>query len=118
MNRIRELRLAAGLTLDEVARRANTSVQQLSRIERGHRRLTDDWMRRIASALGVLPAALLPDSGPDINQFVKLTKRERAVLRLWHTMGAEGQRIFADAASARGIEIIIGDEDQPRRRRA
>ena len=118
MNRIRDLRLAAGLTLDEVARRAGTSVQQLSRLERGHRRLTDAWMRRIAAALGVLPAALLPDSGPDINEFVKLSESDKAILRLWHTMGPEGQRIFRDAGRTRGLEIVTSDEDQPRRRRA
>src|SRR6187401_569620 len=52
-NRIRELRVARKLTMATLADRVGTSEQQISRIERGHRRLTDDWMRRIATALDV-----------------------------------------------------------------
>jgi DNA-binding XRE family transcriptional regulator len=58
-NRIRPLRLARKLTLEQVAERIGTSVQQLSRLEKGERRLNEDWMRLIATALGVGPADLL-----------------------------------------------------------
>jgi len=59
-NRIRELRRSRGLTLEEVARRANTTNQQVHRLETGQRRLTTEWMDRIGTALGVRPADLLP----------------------------------------------------------
>ena len=51
-NRIKELREAAGLTQAQVAAAANTSTQQVSRLERGERRLTLDWMVRLAKAIG------------------------------------------------------------------
>lgn len=63
-NRIRELRKARGLTLEQVARQANTTNQQIHRLETGQRRLTAEWMERIAAAFGVRPADLLPDSEP------------------------------------------------------
>ena len=50
-NRIRELRRSRGLTLEEVARRANTTNQQVHRLETGQRRLTTEWMDRIGAAL-------------------------------------------------------------------
>lgn len=61
-NRIRELRKARGLTLEEVARRANTTNQQVHRLETGQRRLTADWMERLGQALGVRAADLLPEA--------------------------------------------------------
>lgn len=58
-NRIKELREKLGLTLQEVADAAGTTLQQIHRLENGTRRLTDEWMRRLAPVLGVHPAALL-----------------------------------------------------------
>lgn len=59
-NRIRELRQERGLTTIELAERAHTSNQQIGRLERGERRLTQDWMQRIAEALGCESWELLP----------------------------------------------------------
>jgi transcriptional regulator with XRE-family HTH domain len=58
-NRIKELREKAGMTLQQVADASGTSLQQIHKLENAERRLTDEWMRRIAAALGVHPAALL-----------------------------------------------------------
>jgi len=59
MNRIREIREAAGLSVDEVAERAGTSGTQIRRLETGTRRLTVDWMQRLAEALECSPADLI-----------------------------------------------------------
>lgn len=56
---MKSLREAAGLTQAQLAERANTSQSQIDRLEKGERRLTADWMVRIAAALGVEPRALL-----------------------------------------------------------
>jgi len=45
--------------LQNLAERADTTNQQISRLERGERRLTTDWMERLAGALGCNPAALI-----------------------------------------------------------
>jgi SOS-response transcriptional repressor LexA len=62
-NRIRELRTAAGMTLEQVAHVAGTTHQQIERLEKGIRRLTDDWMKRIAPAFRVPPQELLDNGG-------------------------------------------------------
>lgn len=64
-NRIKELRLKAGLTLDQLAERVGTTNQQISRLEKGERRLTQGWMEKIGPALGVpAPALIAPDGSP------------------------------------------------------
>jgi phage repressor protein C with HTH and peptisase S24 domain len=59
--KLRTLRRARGLTLEQLAEAAGTSHQQILRLERGERRLTVDWMVRLAPPLGVEPKDLLPD---------------------------------------------------------
>ena len=52
-NRIKEWRLRRGLSMQALAERADTSRQQIHKLERGERRLTEEWMRRIANILGL-----------------------------------------------------------------
>lgn len=61
MNRIRELREARGWSQAQLALAADTSQPQIDRLEKGERRLTEQWMRRLARVLEVEPAALLAD---------------------------------------------------------
>ncbi len=58
-NRIRELREQRGMTTAQLAAAAGTSQPQITRLERGERKLSEEWMVRIAAALGVTPADLL-----------------------------------------------------------
>ena len=55
ITRIREVRRARGLTLDDVARRCNpqTTAQTIGRLETGTRTVSIGWLNRIAAALGV-----------------------------------------------------------------
>ena len=57
--RLRELRTQRGLTLEEVATRADIDVSTLSRLESGKRRLALDHLPRLASALSVSTDDLL-----------------------------------------------------------
>lgn len=59
-NRIKYLRKKAGLTTQRLADLVGTSNQQIGHLERGNRRLSQEWMERISAALGVAPADLLP----------------------------------------------------------
>lgn len=65
LHRIREVRKAKGLTLDDVARACDppTTAQTIGRLETGMRTLSLDWLNRIARALGVESSVLveLPD---------------------------------------------------------
>lgn len=51
MNRIRNLRLARGYSLQDLAEKIGTSKSQIDKLEKGERRLTLDWMRRLADGL-------------------------------------------------------------------
>ena len=55
ITRIREVRRAQGLTLDEVAQRCEppTTAQTIGRLETGTRTVSVGWLNRIAKALGV-----------------------------------------------------------------
>jgi transcriptional regulator with XRE-family HTH domain len=57
--RLRELRAEQGLTLQQVAERANIDVSTLSRLESGKRRLALDHLPGLAAALGVTADDLL-----------------------------------------------------------
>lgn len=59
-NRLSALRRQAGLTQDQLAQRADTVRSQIVKLERGERRLTVDWMLRLAKALNCDPKDLLP----------------------------------------------------------
>ncbi|WOH59771.1 helix-turn-helix transcriptional regulator [Bradyrhizobium sp. BWC-3-1] len=64
-NRIKELRRAKGLTQHQLAEAAETSQQQIQRIEAGHQLARFDLATRISAALGhpigkVFPSAELP----------------------------------------------------------
>ena len=79
-NRIRELRMAAGekgWSQQRLADAIGVSKVTISDLEKGSMQLTQDYMRRIARALNVLPADLLPLSeNPDA-----LTAEERQLVR-------------------------------------
>ena len=103
-NRIRHLRRARNITLEQVASATGTSVQQISRLELGVRRLTVDWMERIAPVLGVRPADLLaetPGEGEVTQQIEELL-----LLGFWRRLSIEEKTIIARLAHAKGIELF------------
>ena len=63
ITRIREVRRARGLTLDDVARRCDppTTAQTIGRLETGTRTVSIGWLNRIAKALGVEAQDLVQD---------------------------------------------------------
>lgn len=69
INRIRDVRRARRLTLDDVARRCHppTTAQTIGRLETGMRTLSLDWLNRIAAALEVETSALVStDAASDL----------------------------------------------------
>ncbi|HEY1144620.1 MAG TPA: helix-turn-helix transcriptional regulator [Sphingomicrobium sp.] len=65
ITRIREVRRARGMTLDDVARacRPATTPQTIGRLETGTRTVSIGWLNRIADALGVDAADLVEGGG-------------------------------------------------------
>lgn len=85
ITRIREVRRARGLTLDEVARACDppTTAQTIGRLETGTRTVSVGWLNRIAKALDV-DAADLVESGE--------AKPELAVAAVIGAAGAHAPR--------------------------
>lgn len=103
-HRIKQLREAAGMTLEQVAVRSGTTFQQVQRLETGHRRLTIEWMRRIATALGVSMTALLPDANPDHREYAQ-NQEELGLLRYWRLLNSSERAMIAALMRDKGVEI-------------
>jgi transcriptional regulator with XRE-family HTH domain len=95
MNRIKELREKQGLTLQQVADAAETTLQQIQRLENGKRRLTDEWMRRIAPILGVHPASLLLEFSEGQHSLNE-TVDEALLLEAWRLVDLSTKRQVID----------------------
>lgn len=57
---LREARDQAGLSQAELARRAGVGRTSITNLEQGHQSVTLDLLFRLADAMNVTPAALLP----------------------------------------------------------
>ncbi len=64
MNRLRELRRAAGLTQAELAERINVTQPQITNLEMGKRKITADYMGRLAGALHCEPSDIISEPAP------------------------------------------------------
>lgn len=64
-NRIRDIRLARGLTQEELAALLGeeTSIATVSRLESGRMTLTLPWMKRLSTALGVSTHEIISEPG-------------------------------------------------------
>lgn len=69
-NRIQEWRTLRGLSHEKLAAEANTSRGQIYQLETGARRLTDEWMNRLAKPLRCEPSDLMAQSAPRMVQVV------------------------------------------------
>jgi transcriptional regulator with XRE-family HTH domain len=100
-NRIRELRERAGLSQAQLAELVGTTQAEISRLETGERRLTVDWMARIARALMLRPSDLLPTAAvPEVEaQEVELLGNFRAMSEPGRTALIDLSRLLADRAA-------------------
>ena len=80
--RLRELRSDRGLTLQQVAERANIDLSTLSRLESGKRRLALDHIPALASALGVSADDLL-GAAPREDPRVRSKPTTRKGVTMW-----------------------------------
>lgn len=105
-NRIRELRKAQGLTLQELAERVNSSNQQISQLESGRRRLNVDWLESLSVALGCHPMELLYDKA------MAKTEQEEAMLELFRGLSAEQRDAFLKATTALAQPARLIDDSE------
>lgn len=93
-NRIRELRMANKLSQQKLGDRVGVSKMTISDLERGNMKLDLDYMRRLADALHVIPADLLPISD---NPYA-LSSEERALIERYREM-ADGEKAMLERAA-------------------
>lgn len=77
--RLRETRIARGMTQAVLAERAEVSVAYIGRLERGEAAPGIDLVARLATALGVKMAELLPESDPPPDAVSVLRERCRSL---------------------------------------
>ena len=80
-NRLRAARTARRLTQRQLAARVGTTLQQISRLERGERRLTLDWVHRLATALDCPELELL---GGGVTPTAPIMVRGAVEADAWH----------------------------------
>lgn len=95
-NRIRELRTAAKLSQQKLGDLVGVSKMTISDLERGDMELTLNYMKRLAPALGVQPADLLPRS---LNPHA-LTAEERSYLDRYRMSDEDQRRMLERLAEA------------------
>ncbi len=95
-NRIREWREKRGLSQRALGDAVNATAGQINKLETGQRRLTDDWLERLARPLDCLPAELLAE------RFYKpyLSRYERALLTFVRALDDTDQVRLAKAIRA------------------
>lgn len=101
--RLRALRLDRGMTLQQIAARANLDVSTLSRLEAGKRRLALDHIPALAAALGVTADDLL---GPPVPQDprVRAEARRHDGLEVWPLTDR------GPAAGVHAYKVVVGPE--------
>lgn len=101
--RLRELRTRHGLTLEEVATRADIDVSTLSRLESGKRRLALDHLPRLAFALSVTTDDLLraPEAEDPRVKGASHTRNNVTFWPLTHNGPAGGLQAFKIRVNAR-----------------
>lgn len=64
-NRVAELRKKKGWSLAQLAAEVGTTAPQISRLEKGERKLSPDWLVRLSRPFGVPPKYLLLDASQE-----------------------------------------------------
>jgi transcriptional regulator with XRE-family HTH domain len=67
MSRLKELRVAKGMTQEQLGDRAGCHFSTINKLETGKQQLTTTWLDKLARGLGVSAAELLADSETALN---------------------------------------------------
>jgi len=109
-NRIREHRLAAGMSIDELAELVGMSPGAVQRKETGLRNVTVDELEKFAAALNVTQADLVPGG-------VGLSEEERKLLDALRNMPERDRRAVHNLAEGLAEEYGHRPQTPPARTR-
>lgn len=99
--KLKQLREAAGLSQPDLAGRADTAVQNISRLERGERKLSLKWAELLAPHLGVDVATLMTDA--PIRQDPRVTK----------SVSVPDLAIFGGMGGGGALEVTVNENGDP-----
>lgn len=107
-NRLRELRVRAGLTQAQLAEPLGVGHTTIAKLEASERGLDIGWMEKLAPLLGCEPWEFL-------NSAPRLTADERALIALYDSLSQEGRAEIWNAVrrEARYHGVEIDDLDPP-----
>lgn len=113
-NRIRALRKARGLTLEQLGELVGTTNQQISMLENGKRRLTTDWIEKLAKALNVRPSEIIEEPPQLTGEQALLSVADALGLRPDDLIQAKS-KAEADPVRREASDILreISDADLP-----
>jgi len=111
-NQIRHWREKRGLSRRELAEKANSSEPQIVKLERGERRLSQEWMVRLANALECSPADLIAQRGEAA--ITKKPKERPAAFEMIEHQGDEYLLLPKfDVRVSAGPGAINGEHEEP-----
>lgn len=90
MNYIKQIRRRENLTQEDLAEKCGTTQETIQRLESGKRRLTYDWIKRLADALGVHSSEIT--EGPTAT--IPRTSEEKEILETFRGLSESGQKLF------------------------
>lgn len=104
-NRIQEWRNKRGMSQIALAEAAGTTAPQINKLENGERKLTQEWLERLAPPLEVLPSDLLPEN------FSRpyLSPAEQRILDMYRSLDDTEQVRWFKAFRAYSDPIAPGD---------
>jgi transcriptional regulator with XRE-family HTH domain len=105
--RLRLLRRAAGLTLNELAERAGLAISTISKIENDRMSPTYDVLLRLASGLAIDLSSLLEGPTPAITQASGRLDVTRAAERRKHSTGTYVYEPFATGLTRKGMDPTV-----------
>lgn len=101
-NRLKELREAAGLSHEKLAKLAGTIRGQIYKLETGERKLTHTWMIKLAPHLHCNPEDLISvkSSNPISDAEVALTEAVKVMMQIFLYLGVASPESFINAFGA------------------
>ena len=100
--RIREVRKSKRIRQKVLARMVGISPGALTNFEKGRRRISLDWLQKIAEALDTPVSYFLPDE-KDRNRATPGDPRERRLLAAWRQLGKAGR---SDALRSDFLQLL------------
>lgn len=106
-NRIAEWRRRRKVSQGELAKRVGTGRSQIVKLERGERRLTVDWLKRLATALDCQPADLMDDDDLHVETVPDLpepeTRHGLVYVPEYDVRAAAGDGFVIDEETQKGV---------------